>query len=296
MCHQRLIILLCCALLICLPVFANADINMQLAEVTKRMAGDLDEAEELIEEVMASYPDNAAAHFLCGQIMGQQASNAIFSAMSYAGKSLDCFKKAVELAPENTDYRLGLMIYYLSAPGIAGGDTDLAWEHASAIEDLDALAGIRAKLRFYRQTENEQGYSELLHGAQRAYADHAEFHYLLGLHLQQQEQFAPALEAFNQAVAANIDEEQHFHLSALYQIGRNAVFSEQFTEQGTAALQRFIDIGPDKPNLPTVPWAHFRLAQLYKHSNNLEALTHHLALAKTSADDTLQKSIKAAFD
>ncbi|NVK58150.1 MAG: tetratricopeptide repeat protein [Alteromonadaceae bacterium] len=298
--YRLLNTVLCCTLLIHLPVFAANDApataEAMLAEVEQLMASDLDDAEELLEELLAKSPDSAAAHFLCGQVMGQQASNAIFSALSYAGKSLDCFKKAVELAPENPDYRFGLMIYYLSAPGIAGGDSDLAWEQASAIDDIDAVIGIRAKLRFYRQTENKQAYTELLHGAQKAYPEHAEFHYLQGLYLQEEAQFAEALEAFNHAVAASVDQAQYYQLSALYQIGRNAVFSKQFTEAGTAALQRFIELDPDEPNLPTAPWAHFRLAQLYQQSNNTEALTRHLQLAKAGADEALLKSIKAAFD
>ncbi|GAB2907280.1 hypothetical protein [Rheinheimera gaetbuli] len=51
-----------------------------------------------------------------------------FLALSYAKKSLPCLEQAVALQPHNISYSKGLMSFYLGAPGIAGGDKQLAWQ------------------------------------------------------------------------------------------------------------------------------------------------------------------------
>ena len=125
-------------------------VNTLLEQAQTLLGSDIDDAEEKIEEALELAPQRADVHFLCGQVMGIQASQSIFSALSYAGKSLDCFKQAATLEPQNTDYKFGLMMFYLGAPGIAGGDTELAWQLVNDIAALDEQAGMRAKLNYYR--------------------------------------------------------------------------------------------------------------------------------------------------
>ena len=81
---------------------------------------DLDDAESLIKSTIKTFPDNAEAHLACGEIMGRQAADAIFSALSYAKKSLNCLRRASQLSPEAPRYRRALITFYLVAPGIAG--------------------------------------------------------------------------------------------------------------------------------------------------------------------------------
>ena len=275
--------------------FANTPSTQvdQLLDQAKTLIGtDIDDAEEKIEEALELAPKRADVHFLCGQVMGIQASQSIFSALSYAGKSLDCFKQAALLEPQNTDYKYGLMMFYLGAPGIAGGDTELAWQQVNDIAALDERVGMRAKLNYYRQTDDDKAYTQTMTSAQQRYPDHAEFYYQYGLELQQQEQYEQALAQFTQATNAAIDDEEaHFKLSALYQIGRNAVFSKQSVQQGIEALLAYVEAVPADTGLPSAHWAHFRLAQLYRLTSATDAVKQHLKLAADTDDKQLQDNL-----
>lgn len=265
-----------------------------LTQAQLLITDDIDDAEALIEEALEIAPERADVNFLCGQIMGMQASQAIFSALSYAGKSLDCFKQAAALEPDNTEYQFGLMMFYLQAPGIAGGDIEKAWKLVGDISALDTVAGTRARLQYYASTEEESAFEETLSNALATYPEHAEFYYQYGLHLQQQKNYSEALNAFKQATNASIDDpESHYKLSALYQIGRNAVLSKLAVLDGIDALQRYINTAIEDANLPSQQWAHYRLAQLYQLNDDNDAMQTHLKLAATTDDKRLLDSLDA---
>ncbi|MDX1676955.1 hypothetical protein [Arsukibacterium sp.] len=255
------------------------------------MGTDLDLAEKLIGKALALYPENAEVQFICGRIMGQQAGDAIFSALSYAKKSLRCLKHAVALQPDNTDYRRGLMSFYLNAPGIAGGDKQLAWQEVEQIALSDALQGKLAELSFYRQTEQQQKYRKLLAQCRSDYPGQAEFHYRHGLLLQQEQQFAPAFDAFYAATSASQDNDGIYVFNAWYQIGRTALFSQQRIADGIYALNHFIAKAPVSADLPDLTWAHLRLAQLHKLNGNAAQMLQHLNEANQSNDKELKREI-----
>lgn len=271
---------------------AAAKSPAELQQAKAVMATDLDAAEKHIEKALAKAPNNAEVQFLCGRIMGQQAENAIFSALSYAKKSLRCLEQAVALQPENTLYRKGLMSFYLGAPGIAGGDKKLAWQEAEQIAQLNALQGTLAKLSYYRQTEQTEQHQQLLAQSAQKYPEQAELHYRHGLVLQENKQYADAFTAFAAATQAPHDEETIYQFNAWYQIGRTALFSEQQLEKGIQALNHYIAQAPKADNLPDMAWAHFRLAQLHKLNGNNSMMQQHLTQAGYTNDKELQREIK----
>jgi tetratricopeptide (TPR) repeat protein len=265
-------------------------VELQLAKTA--MKTDLDLAEQHIETALEKAPQDAEVQFICGRIMGQLAENAIFSALSYAKKSLACLKKAVALQPRNTAYRKGLMSFYLGAPGIAGGDEQLALQEAIHIAQIDSLQGLLAKLSYYRKTEQTTQYQELLAQGRADYPEQAEFHYRHGLFLQENKRYADASEAFDAATQAKQDEAGIYHFNAWYQIGRTALFSEQQLDKGIQALDYYIAHAPQSDDLPEIPWAQFRLAQLHKLSGNHNMMQQHLELASHYNDKELQREIR----
>lgn len=255
---------------------------------------DLDEAEELIDAAVEQAPNHAGAHYVRGMIMGNQASNSLLSAISYAGKSLDSFKKAVELAPEDVAYRQGLASFYLQAPGIAGGDPELALEQIEALEKLDSKAALETRLNYLAAKEDEQGYGQQMQQAIAEYGDLPDFYFQAGMALQREENFSGAMEYFRQAVAKtpSNDESRLAWFNALYQIGRTAVISQENVPEGIAALQRFLNETPAKRGIPEAHWARFRLANLYQLSNQDEqAKAIYLALNQIE-DDKLASQVK----
>jgi tetratricopeptide (TPR) repeat protein len=82
----------------------------------------LDEAARLAEQCIAAHPRSSECQEALGNVLGTKATRGgIMSALGYAGKIRDAFKKAVELDPNNYKARSSLLQYYLQAPAIVGG-------------------------------------------------------------------------------------------------------------------------------------------------------------------------------
>lgn len=256
---------------------------------------DLDIAEDWIEKALKQAPDNPLAHFVKGSVMANQASNSsIFSAYGYAKDSLKAFKKAVELAPDNVQFRYGLMQYYAQAPGIAGGSEKKALQQVEEIEKLNPVAGLKARLSYLKSIENTASYEKVLSEARQQYPDKADFHYMAALDLQEQQQYAQALALFKKAsVLASAAQDKGFdNFNALYQLGRTAVLAEDFLEKGTAALQHYLEHAPDNRQLPEKHWARFRLANLLELSGDTDKAKEIYQGLLTIADKQLSEEVK----
>jgi tetratricopeptide (TPR) repeat protein len=87
----------------------------------------LEEGIKLAEQCVAAHPQASECHEMMGNLYGAKIVNGgLFSAMSSSGKVRDAFLKAVELNPKNYSTRSSLLVFYLNAPGIAGGGKDKA--------------------------------------------------------------------------------------------------------------------------------------------------------------------------
>lgn len=280
------------AFLVPYSLSANEANEASVKAITEAMKHDLNEAEDLVVNALKSAPENAEINFLCGRIMGQQAEDSFISALSYATKSLNCLKKAVELAPKNIDYRMGLIRFYLGAPGIAGGDEKLAKKQVEEIYQISRLHGLKAELLYLTEIEETEAYFALLKQAVSEFPNASEFHYRLGLQFQQQEKYTDAHNSFTKAAALTEESDLKYSLNALYQVGRNAVFSEMNLEQGVKALKQFIQIGQTSSDLPPLAWAHLRLAQLAKLMNEPLMMEQHLKSAMSSDDKELHRIVR----
>lgn len=263
----------------------DADIlaKIKLAQVYINI--DLDEAEDWIERARKQDENDPRMHFTRGSIMGQQASNSIFSALSYAGKSLDSFAQAVALEPTNIKYQLGLLSFYLQAPGIAGGDTDKAKQVAQAISLLDPAEGLKANIMVYSSLEDQQGLDRLLQEGLAKHSDDPWFLFNAGMIKQNNQEYGHAIGLLSQ-VPADVDnaEYQQRYFSAQYQIGKTAILAKDFYPQGLAALDNYIVNAAIGNGMPSVHWATFRKANIVQ------------AMGDTAAAMKLYKSIDAADD
>lgn len=104
--------------------------------------GDLDEAIDYCEEAAELDDNNPKYHFQLGQLYAEDIRDAsIFRQPGIAGDMKDAFKRAVELDPDNLDAQASLVSFYINAPGIMGGDYDLAKEHIDYILTKDEMRG-----------------------------------------------------------------------------------------------------------------------------------------------------------
>jgi|TARA_R100000687_G_scaffold13842_2_gene10666 tetratricopeptide (TPR) repeat protein len=259
-------------------------IQQQLAD------GSLDSAENSVEEWVKNEPGNAEAWHTRGVVMAQQAQNAFFSAMSYAGKSVDSFEKAVELAPDSIKYRRALMQFYLMAPSIAGGDDEKALAQIEKMMALDPAQGALAKVGYFRKHEKMTEAESLLEETIAAHPNNADVLLYAGLQKQRAGEFEDAFKLFDKA-KAGVSEDGAAASMALYQIGKTAVLAESQLDSGITALDSYLEEEIALDNLPEPHWAQFRKAQLLALKGDTETSEQLLAELKGVDDKELQKQL-----
>ncbi len=107
--------------------------------------GDAGEALRQLERCVALNERNASCHFFIGEVLGTSAARASKLRLPFlARRTKREFDRAVELDPDYLDARMGLIQYYLRAPGFLGGSVDKARVQATEITRRSALRGALA--------------------------------------------------------------------------------------------------------------------------------------------------------
>ena len=254
---------------------------------------DLDTAEDLLEEALEENPKNADYHYWFGNMSLLQAANAsIFSAPGYASDAREHLTKALELDPKHTDAMKDLIAFYLNAPSIAGGSTEKAIAMTEKLIQVSPLDGYQSQLNIYRKEENREKELQTASMLSMKFAHHPRALLSAGFSYQLHKDYPKAFELFGAASKMKVKEEDFSPLSALYQIGRTAVVSEQQTQLGIQSLESYLKMETND-SLPSKNWARFRLASLYQQSGELDKAKKLAAMAsKDEADKTLRKRAK----
>jgi tetratricopeptide (TPR) repeat protein len=250
------------------PLDANAMIARTKAILGAR-DGRFEEAAAQAEKCVAKYPDNGGCHVAYGKALGNKAmSEGITSAIGYAGKIRDAFKKAVELNPRDLDARFSLFDYYMMAPFIVGGGTGkaetLARDTASINPEAAKLMAANLELKDDKLAKGEastlavkpgadddlqQRHEDLLISiggnyigakkvadasrvmgeAQRRYPDSPGVAYMVGRVHQEQGKHREALAIFEQVVAKTPLPHIHYRIGkSLQAVGEKAKASAAF--------------------------------------------------------------------
>ena len=234
--------------------------NAQRSDIEKLLNMEqYDQAEIISQQWIRDKPTDANAWFWHGRVMAVQASNSFFSAFSYANESLEAFKKAVELEPNNPMMVMGLVGYYRNAPGIVGGGE----AHASALI--------------------KQSYT--------GYPERYEFQLHYGLVLQEEKDWTDAFQLFERMMSA---ERLNERLMGYYQFARTSIFSESRTADGVTALNRYLKeittLHKPDTSLPSADWARYRLAQLYAHQGAQQQFNELVKARDKHEEETLNEA------
>lgn len=202
----------------------NADVHYYLGQLANRR-NEPETALRHFEAAVAAAPQAGRHQHGLGDAYGRMAQKApVFSKFGLAKKCLAAYQRAVELEPDNVDFRLSLFEYYRQAPGLAGGGFDKAAAQAEAIKRLDPFRG---RIAFATLYAGEKQYD-------RAFAE------------------------FDEVLRATPDD-----FTALYQIGRLAAITGQQIDRGITALRRCLELPPPAtPHTPGHAAAHWRLGAL----------------------------------
>ena len=150
-----------------------------------------------------------------------------FSAIGYARRGRTALEQAVKLAPDNIDYREGLVQFYTRAPGFVGGDFARAYQHSAEIAKRDPARGAVVQANTLC---SEKRYDEAL----------------------------AACEAFLLTQSDNY--------LALYTLGRIASETGNELPRGEQALRRCLQLTP-RIQEPDHAGAHYRLGMIAEKAN-----------------------------
>jgi len=249
------------SILLAMMIATAAVADPRIEEIrTLVRGGDAERAEDLAEDLVEAEPDNAEAHNVYGEVLSVRINQVnVFRKMGMAGDMREAWERAVALDPGHLDAHMSLLRYYLQAPAIAGGGRDKALAQAERIATVDKAAGYRAKAVYWTSGQQfDQALAEY-EAAAAEFPDDLDIRFEYGIYLQRVEDWDKAYEV-HAAVAAT----DATRMDAEYQVGRTAVMSGRFLEQGAAALQRYLGHTPGAGD-PPLAWAHTRLGQVYLH-------------------------------
>lgn len=257
--------------------------------------GELDEAEEYIEQAVELDAKNAEVQFTYAKIMAEQAQvSSIFSLTGYIKKVKKAFIAAVELAPESIEYRRALIQFHLNAPSMLGGDINEALQHAQALKRINALAGTSVLIQVHGKMGNTKKFDEELKMAMLDFVNEPELYYQLGLYYQESESFNEALIYFRKTanMATSTEKQQNAKYSAIFQLGRTSILSDSNFDEGKAAFTQYLNEAIISSSMPSTDWAKFRLANIIEaQGEESKAILLYKDLAQKSSDKALQKKV-----
>ena len=195
------------------------------------MHSDLDKAEDLIERAVELSPLTANNHFIRGRVMAKQANNSFFSAISYASKSLKSFQTAAELEPTNIEYRTGLMMFYLNAPRIAGGDKKEAARLLNTIRQIDKEQGALVELSVLRNSKKQVKKSDF-DSLLKSYPEFASLDFQFAQWLQFNKEYDAVFAQYQLALQKTSGQNPGLQCDIQYQIGKTAILSETKLQYG----------------------------------------------------------------
>lgn len=274
----------------------DADTMALLAEAYWR-DGQAKKAQETLEKLFKLRQDQANDYYLFGRVLSERVNEvSVFKKLSYAGRIREAFEQALALDPMHVKAMLALVVYHISAPGIAGGDRDVAVELSERLKTVNPTAGLRAEmLLLFADEKDQQAYEKAEQLLAMKPGDVSTLFYLTVQEMNQKN-YAEAVKLIEQAREAD-DLDQLQQLRGLwYQLGKAASESGMWLEEGKAALERYLSLH-NYHAIPPKAWAYFRLAQVYQHLDDANQVQHYLQLAeqenKIQDDDELDDLLKA---
>jgi tetratricopeptide (TPR) repeat protein len=241
-----------------------------------------EKAIDLFSKAVAAQPKSAEAHYLLGAAYGELAQKAnILKQASLAKKTKAEFERAVQLDPGYFEAHMGLINYYLLAPGFMGGGADKALAQAAAVKRANAMDGHRAYARIYMHQKKpdlaRKEYVDLV----RENPTSARAHYLLGGFLMNEKNWDGSMHEYEMALKLDAA-----YMPTYVRIGQHAGRSGTNYARGEEALRKYLTYKP-ADNEPSVAVAWYWLGQLQeKQGRKADARQSYLNAQKLAPNDT----------
>ena len=217
----------------------NPDVHFHLGKIA--LAEDRnDDAVRHLETAVQLNPKNSDYHFTLGSAYGDLAMEAnVLKQASLAKKVRNEFETAVQLNPRNIDARLGLVDFYLIAPGMMGGSKEKAKAQVDAIRRIDPLQGHRAAARYYSREKQDAKVEQEYLAAAKAFPADARPHSWAGQFATVKEQYARAFSEYDTALRLDPS-----YMPAYVGYGRTAGRSGKNLDRGAELLRKYLSYQP----------------------------------------------------
>ncbi len=223
-------------------------------------AKDSEAAADAFEQAVNREPTNALYHLWLGRAYGEQAGNVnVFKQAILAGKIRQSFETAVYLDPDNADARFDLMMYYLMAPGIAGGSDEKAEELARWLEQNDPVRGCEARFIMASKAEEYEKAADICRQAMKMDPDNPEWAIRAGAILIHTENYTKARSLLKNALDRFPDNTQ-----IRYQLGKVLLTLKTELDTAAACFRTCADSAGDTE---MKSWSNYRLGEVYEALN-----------------------------
>jgi len=166
--------------------------------------GDYDEAVDHLEEAVDLNENNAMYYLILGQALGVKVQNSsVFKQAFLASGIKDAFKKAVELDSALLPARLSLANYYVRAPGIMGGDDELAYKHAKIVVAMGEPRGYFILAQIHQKNEQPDSALAIYEELEKSFGNDPKYYNIFnsyGYLLISQKKYEQAIEKFKKQV------------------------------------------------------------------------------------------------
>jgi tetratricopeptide (TPR) repeat protein len=273
------------------PLAGSADARVQILRGRVAMERhDYDTAATALEKAAETQPKNADIHFYLGETYGSQAITAgTFSQVMLARKAKSELELAVELNPNHLDARIGLMQFYLQAPGIVGGSEEKAFAQAAEIAKRDRFQGHRARASiFARQKKSELARLEFVAAVKEEPTSARAHTGLASIYGNLEKNYKAANEEL--ATAIKLDPT---YMPAWFRVGQIAAASGAGLADGEQALRKYLTYYP-KDNEPGLASAWYYLGMIFeKQGKKADAkLAYNNALKGAPKDKNVLEALK----
>ncbi len=243
-----------------------------------------EEANTLLNQLVLAHPDHSRLLTLAAlNKVALANSGTLFQARKRATDALDLLLRAIEVAPTDHQAQQALITFYQTAPANVGGSKALAKEHAAALLKQHPVQGTLALVTIAMHESRTNEALQLLDQQLKLTPESSELMLRKAHILSQQRAFLAAQELYVKALPLIQDIVQQQNTQ--FQIGRLAVFTGQYIEQGVVALEQYIAFfaGSQQPRLPR---AKLRLAQLYVQQGKIhQARALYLQIAEVLSEE-----------
>ena len=256
--------------------------------------GDTKEAVSILETAREEDPE----HFdLCMLLVEAYDARSDEVSMLKMGGIVKKMKRTVNdclaLQPDNEDAQVNVIMFHILAPGMMGGEKDIA---AQMINELIKENPMRGNLLKAELALSKKDYADALSYVKIASEldpNDAEPHLVAGSIFEEQEKYDEAVSRYEQCVS--IDQEAY---DCWYRIGRIATITGKDAEKGIEAFKVFIQNATEDRQF--LAYAHYRLAELLISTGDEAKAREHLQQAIDIGDlkpaQKLLKKLKRADD